>query len=123
MDSITDLMDISLSKLQEMVKDKEAWSTAVHGVTKSWTQLSNNRLLAVSVTIRGWGLHLSNQISKAGWCGLKYTGSIMKQSWGLISAVQITSYVTLSKVLILTGPTFSAVKGHDINSDFLKYFL
>ena len=34
---ITDSMDISLSKFREMVKDREAWCTAVHGVTKSWT--------------------------------------------------------------------------------------
>ena len=38
---ITDSMDMSLSKLQEIVKDKEAWHYIVHGVTKSWTQLSN----------------------------------------------------------------------------------
>ena len=38
---LSDSMDMSLSKLQEMVKDREAWRAAVHGVTKSWTQLSD----------------------------------------------------------------------------------
>ena len=41
MGGITDLMDRSLSKLQEIVKDREAWHAAVHGVAKSWTQMSN----------------------------------------------------------------------------------
>ena len=47
LDGINDSMDMSLSKLQEIVKDMEAWRAAVHGVEKRQTQLSNNKILVL----------------------------------------------------------------------------
>ena len=41
LNGITDLMDVSLSELQELVMDREAWSATIHGVAKSWTRLSD----------------------------------------------------------------------------------
>ena len=45
LDGITDSMDLSLSELRELVMDREAWSAEIHGVTKSMTQLSNNKYI------------------------------------------------------------------------------
>ena len=56
LDGITDSMDMSLSKLQGLVMDREAWSAAVHGVAKSWTQLSNSTELNWTIV---WGCEVA----------------------------------------------------------------
>ena len=52
MDGITDLMDMSLSKLRVMVKDREAWRAAVQGVPKRWTRPSNHNNDTYSTELR-----------------------------------------------------------------------
>ena len=51
LDSITDSIDMSLSKLWEIVKEREAWCAAVHGATKSQTQLSDSTIVVVDKTL------------------------------------------------------------------------
>ena len=60
LDGITDLMDVSLSELRELVMDREAWRAAIHGVTKSRTRLSDWTELSPHTILSQKGLSLSN---------------------------------------------------------------
>ena len=68
MDDITDSMDMSLSKLQETVKDREAWQAVFHGVTKSqtWLSVSNTNILMGALYPAGL---LGNQTDS--WTGIR----------------------------------------------------
>ena len=56
LDGITDLMDMNLGKLQDMVRNREAWHAAVYGVTKSWTQLGDwTSVCQLMEWTGGWG--------------------------------------------------------------------
>ena len=70
LDSITDSMDTNLSRFWEIVKDREAWHAAVHGVAKNWTQFNNWTTIITNITeLFSWPLWvaLANELSPRKW--------------------------------------------------------
>ena len=99
LDGIMDSMDVSLSEFREWVMDREAWRTAIHGVTKSWTRLSD-------WTELNWKLSMSNQmVSKL--CGIYLNG--LHPSYYIIRIINVVVIPNNSFTFIPHRPMYDNV--------------
>ena len=112
LDSITDSMDMSLSKFKEIMKDREAWCTSGHGVAKNWTWLSDWKATRKSVHLHG--VPFSPVPFCASWVG----------AWNLEgreAGIQNTGRMLLSLSTLLQGGAFSTIlEGNNVSKTTSK---
>ena len=115
LDGITDLMDVSLSELWELVMDREAWRAATHGVAKSQTQLSDwTELNPVDWSPPGSSVHRFSQAKILEWVAISHS----RGSSGLMAQTHISSISCLGRQILYHSATWEALPDLQSNCEY-----